>query len=54
VPDSPDGGQLADVGAGTDWPAAGLPIWSEEDPDSEHDEVLAGATGSAGLPVGMR
>ena len=45
VPDSPDGGRLAGAGAGTDGPAAGLAIWSEEDPDSEHDEVLAGATG---------
>jgi hypothetical protein len=54
VPDSPDGGQLAGVGAGTDGPTVGLPIWSEEDPDNEHDEVLAGATGSAGLPASMR
>jgi hypothetical protein len=54
VPDSPDGGRLADAGAGTEGPAAGLPSWSEESPDGEHVEVLVGVTGSSGLPVGMR
>jgi hypothetical protein len=48
VPDSPDGGRLADAGAGTDGPVAGLLGWREEGPDSEHDEVLAGVTGGAG------
>jgi hypothetical protein len=54
VPDPPDGGRLASAGAGTGGPAAGLPGWSEEGPDSEHGEVLADVTGGAGLPAGMR
>jgi hypothetical protein len=53
VPDPPDGGRLADAGAGTDVLAVGLPSWSEEGPDGEHDEVPVGATGSVGLPAGM-
>jgi hypothetical protein len=53
VPDPPDGGRLADAGAGTDVLAVGLPSWSEEGPDGEHDEVPGGATGSVGLPAGM-
>ncbi|MGH3180001.1 MAG: hypothetical protein ACRDPF_39775 [Streptosporangiaceae bacterium] len=54
VLDPPDGGRLAGAGAGTDGPAAGLPGWSEEGPDAEHGEVLAGVTGGIGLPAGMR
>jgi hypothetical protein len=53
VLDPPDGGRLADAGAGTDVLAVGLPSWSEERPDGEHDEVPVGATGSVGLPAGM-
>jgi len=53
VPDPPDGGRLADAGAGTDVLAVGLPSWSEEGPDGEHDEVPVGAAGSVGLPAGM-
>jgi hypothetical protein len=54
MPDPPDGGLLADAGAGTDGLAAGLPGWSEEDPDSEQGEVMVGVTGGAGLPAGLR
>jgi hypothetical protein len=33
---------------------ARLPGWSDEGPDSEQDEVLAGVTAGIGLPAGMR
>jgi hypothetical protein len=54
TPDPADGGRLADAGAGSAGPPARLPGWSDEGPDSEQDEVLAGVTAGIGLPAGMR
>ena len=45
---------MADAGAGTGGPAARLTGLSEESPDGEPGEVLAGVTGGADVPAGLR